>query len=76
MRSSFNILLLTLAVVDTLFLVMCIWDYSVIKVWEIHLELYVYLFPYFWYPWKNILLTATTFLIMAITTERYLAVCR
>ena len=76
MKSSFNVLLTILALLDTMFLVMCIWDYSCMKVWGLHLTAYVYLFPYLWYPCKNIILSWTTFLIMAISTERFLAVCR
>ena len=76
MRSSFNSLLLTLAVLDTLFLVTCIWDHSCIKVWGLHLTAYVYIFPAIWYPGKNILLSWTTFLVMGLATERFLAVCR
>ena len=76
MRSSFNSLLLTLAVLDSLFLVTCIWDHSCMKVWGLHLTAYVYIFPTIWYPGKNILLSWTTFLIMGIATERFLAVCR
>jgi hypothetical protein len=34
------------------------------------------MFPYFWYPLKNIVMSWTTFLVMGIATERYLAVCR
>ncbi len=40
------------------------------------LQTYVYMFPYFWYPLKNIVMSWTTFLVMGIATERYLAVCR
>ena len=32
------------------------------------------LFPYVWNPFKNILMTFETFLMMSITTERYLAI--
>ena len=76
MRSTFNFLLMTLTVLDTMVLLMCIWDYSCIKVGGMHLTAYVYMFPFFWYPCKNILPNCTTFLIMGITTERFLAVCR
>ena len=76
MRSSFNSLLLKLVVLDTLFLVTCIWDHSCMKVWGLHLTAYVYIFPTIWYPGKNILLSWTTFLIMGLATERFLAVCR
>ncbi len=39
-------------------------------------QIYVYMFPHFWYPIKNILMSWCTYLIMGIATERYLAVCR
>ena len=76
MKSTFNWLLLILAVLDTIFLAMCIWDYSCLKVWGINLTIYVYMFPYLWYPGKNIILSWTTFLITGVATERFLAVCR
>ena len=53
-----------------------IWDYSLVKVFEVELTMYVYLFPHFWYPCKNILMSWTTYLTMALATERYLAVCK
>ena len=38
--------------------------------------LYTYMFPWLWYPLKNIVMTWTIFLTMGLSTERYLAVCR
>ena len=75
-HTSFDQLLICLAVLDSLYVITCIWDYSCIKVWSIHLTLYVYSFPYFWYPGKNILMSWITFLTMGIAMERYLAICR
>jgi len=37
---------------------------------------YIIIFPYFWYPVKNTLMCWETYLIMAISTERWLAVCK
>ena len=37
---------------------------------------YTYMFPWLWYPLKNIVMTWTIFLTMGLSTERYLAVCR
>ena len=37
-------------------------------------QLFIMLFPYVWNPAKNILMTFETFLMMSITTERYLAI--
>ncbi|XP_023346387.1 FMRFamide receptor isoform X2 [Eurytemora carolleeae] len=76
MKSSFNQLLITLSILDLCYLIMTVWDYSAIKVFKYEPVVYVYMFPYFWYPVKNILMSWTTFLIMGIATERYLAVCR
>ena len=36
-------------------------------------QTFILLFPYVWNPFKNILMTFETFLMMSITTERYLA---
>ena len=36
-------------------------------------QTFIFLFPYVWNPFKNILMTFETFLMMSITTERYLA---
>ena len=36
-------------------------------------QTFILLFPYVWNPSKNILMTFETFLMMSITTERYLA---
>ena len=36
--------------------------------------MFIMLFPYMWNPFKNILMTFETFLMMSITTERYLAI--
>ena len=38
--------------------------------------LYIILFPHFWFPLKYVLMSWETFLIMSISTERWLAVCR
>ena len=76
MRSNFNHLLVALAVLDIAYVTTGIWDYSCVKVFNIQLTLYTYIFPHFWYPLKNILMSWTTFLTMGLATERYLAVCR
>ena len=76
MRSNFNQLLVTLAVLDIAYVATGIWDYSCVKVFNIQNMVYAFIFPYFWYPMKNILMSWTTFLTMGLATERYLAVCR
>ena len=73
MKSTFQQTLITLAVVDILFVITLI-----IEVHRFDLDLsnqvFILFFPYFWNPLKNILMTFETFLMMSITTERYLAV--
>ena len=32
-------------------------------------------YPYFWYPFKGIIVTATIYLMVAISAERFRAVC-
>ena len=76
MRSNFNQLLVALAVLDIAYVATGIWDYSCVKVFNIQNVVYAFLFPHFWYPLKNILMSWTTFLTMGLATERYLAVCR
>jgi hypothetical protein len=76
MRSNFNQLLVALAVLDIAFVATGIWDYSFVKVFNFSPTIYTYIFPYFWYPIKNILMSWTTFLTMGMTMERYMAVCR
>ena len=53
-------------------------DYSLLKVWDLRLTNYALLTisAYIWFPMKNVFLTLETYLIIAISLERYLAVCR
>ena len=76
MRSNFNSLLVVMAILDIGVVVTSIWDYSLVKLFTITPIIYTYIFPYVWYPLKNIIMTWTIFLTMGLSTERYLAVCR
>ena len=71
MKSTFNQSLAALAYCDTLFLALVLADSTE----HFLLPFYVLIFPYFLNPMKNILLNCETFLIMSISTERFLAVC-
>ena len=53
-------------------------DYSVLKVWDVTIsnKFLLYVSAYVWFPVKNVLLTLESYLIVAISVERYLAVCR
>ena len=70
MKSTFHQTLVTLAVIENLFLITIITDHLV----DPHNQLYIVMLPYFWNPLKNILLCWEMFLIMSISTERYMAV--
>ena len=72
LKSTFHHSLLTLAVCDIIFLFFLLGD-TVID--DKHV-IYIYMFPYFWNPLKNIAMSWETFLTMSIATERFLAVCR
>jgi len=76
MRSNFNSLLVVMAILDIGVVVTSIWDYSLVKLFTNTPIIYTYIFPYVWYPLKNIIMTWTIFLTMGLSTERYLAVCR
>ena len=69
--STFHQSLLTLAVIDILFLSVIITDIFCDK----SSALYVYMFPLFWNPLQNILMSWETFLMMSIAMERFLVVC-
>ena len=72
MKSTFHQSLIALAACDIMFLCLIMNDFLADKLYSF----YIILFPYFINPMKNILLCWETFLIMSITTERYLAVCK
>ena len=71
MKSTFHQSLVALAACDIMFLSLILIDFAE----DILYPFYAIIFPYFINPMKNILLCWETFLIMSITTERYLAVC-
>ena len=73
MKSTFHHTLITLAVVDILFVITLIIDVQRFDL-DLSNQVFILFFPYFWNPLKNILMTFETFLMMSITTERYLAV--
>lgn len=83
-KSNFNNLLIALAVFDLLFLVVCITE-SVRRTFEertantssisgLVTQIHHHLFPYFFYPLHNILLTTSIFMTISISIERYLAI--
>ena len=73
MKSTFHHSLITLAVVDILFVITLLID---IQRFDLNIEnqMFILFFPYAWNPFKNILMTFETFLMVSITTERYLAI--
>ena len=72
LKSTFNQSLLTLAICDIIFLLFIMADIFI----DVQHVIYILMFPYFWNPLKNIVISWETFLIMSIATERFLAVCR
>ena len=83
-KSNFNNLLIALAVCDLLFLVLSIAE-STRSTFQEHTSnsssvagqvtfLHHLLFPYFLYPLHNILLSASIFMTVSISIERYLAI--
>ena len=68
-KTTFNQSLITLALCDWIFLAMMIIDQIIDKT----NFFYVLIFPYFWYPLKNFLVSWDTFLLMSIATERFIA---
>ncbi|TRY79731.1 hypothetical protein TCAL_16111, partial [Tigriopus californicus] len=73
MRNSFNLLLVTLALIDSTYLVGAILE-SLRKRFHVESDLQLVMFPYFLYPLNSIALTASIFMTVAIALERYIAV--
>ena len=73
MKSNFHQSILTLAIIDLLFVVILIVDSFSLDL-DLKNQTYILLFPYIWNPLKNILLCSETYLIMSIALERFLAI--
>merc|ERR1719320_1325374 len=82
--NNFNYLLISLAVVDLLFLLLSIAE-SVRKTFEERVgngtelgglltQYHHHLFPYFLHPFHNIFLTSSIFMTISISIERYLVI--
>ena len=69
-KSTFHQSLLALATCDICFLSLILMDYSK----QILIQFHIIVFPYFLNPMLNIFLCLGSFLIMSITTERFLAI--
>jgi len=70
MRNSFNILLIALAIYDSGYVLLDIFQ----KRSELHNNFYVMIFPYLLYPLEMIAMTGSILLTVAIAIERYTAV--
>ena len=68
-----------LAVVDSLLLIDMLIQKTTIPYFTnlspIEPHWYKISYPYFWHPWKGIIVTVTIYLLVAISAERYRAVC-
>ena len=77
MRNSFNMLLISLAFIDTTYLINDGFLESIRKRFDVSEALddfHTRLFPHFLYPLKHIALTASIFMTVAIAFERFIAV--
>ena len=74
-KSNFNHSLLTLSLINVLFVIILIIDTFNFEM-NIDNQVFIKLVPWVWHPLKNILLCFETFMIMSIATERYQAVMR
>ena len=75
MKSNFHHTLITLAIVDIIFVVVLIVDTKRLDL-DLENQLFIMLVPYVWNPLKNILMNFEAFLMMSISTERCLAIMR
>jgi len=78
-NSTFNILLIVLILFDNTFIIFAMLDYACVRVfsWPISIDSSVYalLFPKLLYPLNNISICCSIGLTIAISIERYTAVC-
>ena len=72
-KSTFNHSLITLSVINVLFVSFLILDTFDLDL-DLRNQVFIKLVPVVWHPLKNILLCFETFMIMSIATERYQAV--
>ena len=73
---QFNKLLMCLALVDSLLIVVSVIETAVIGTFMNTLPMWYKLaFPYFLNPFKGMVHTATIFMVVAVSAERYKAVC-
>ena len=73
----FHQLLIVLAILDILFIACSVPTYSFdVFGWFKGNKIYYYLTLHFLYPMTPVMLHATTFMTVALTVERYLAVCK
>ena len=70
MRNSFNSLIVVLTVIDSVFCVLLVVDYSVARGFELHTVLYTLLYPHLIYPFTNIMLSASIFMTVVLGLER------
>ncbi len=75
-KSSFNSLLVILAVADSFFLVFYLFDASYIDTFQDGPPLwYLQIFPLFLHPVKAMSMTACVYMVVAIAANRYSAIC-
>jgi hypothetical protein len=73
MRNSFNLLLVTLAAFDAVYLACAVLE-SFRKVFGLASDVHVVLFPHLLYPLYQITMTGSIFMTVAVAGERFTAV--
>ena len=76
-RSPFNTILTTLVTFDSFFLGFSLFDSAYSTLFHLPEPIwYKAIFPYFWHPLKNVVTSGCVFMVVAVATERYFAICR
>merc|ERR1712079_189878 len=75
-RTTFNQLLIVLSICDSLLIVFFILVSTSTTVMSSEPHWFIYIFPYLLWPLGNISITSTVLMVVAVSTERYLAICR
>ena len=69
------IYLISLTVADSILILDAAWQKSIVRHFMAPPEWYNRTYPYIWHPVKGIALSITIFMVVAVSAERFRAVC-
>ena len=76
LHNTFNLLLVTLFIFDSTYLVTTLANQSFMKQFNMATKSYIIMYPYFMHPLKHISFTSSIFMTIVIAYERYSSITR